>query len=162
MTHCTENMYIGRFCRFGPRLAVQGTVPSLPLFLYTQGSKSFLQENCINFLKRLMMLVIVHVLWSRCLSFCDQIQCKDVVLEDPDIAKALIGHVSSNGIEHLVMGASSSRSGLLRYMIGPPSRLRILETNFSCRQNSLDQVLFHCHGLVFLSKDSRTVTSRAL
>ncbi|OWM77243.1 hypothetical protein CDL15_Pgr028880 [Punica granatum] len=53
----------------------------------------------------------------RCFCTRKDIQFTDVILEDPDIAKALIQHVANNGIEHLVLGASS-RSGLLRFKSG--------------------------------------------
>lgn len=43
-----------------------------------------------------------------------QIHCKDVVLEDVDVSKALIEYVSQLAIEHLVIG-SSNKTGFLRY-----------------------------------------------
>ncbi|XP_058785086.1 U-box domain-containing protein 52-like isoform X2 [Vicia villosa] len=47
--------------------------------------------------------------------FCTRkdIQCKDVLLEDSDVAKALIEYASQAGIEHLVLG-SSAKAGLLK------------------------------------------------
>ncbi|KAE9587015.1 putative protein kinase RLK-Pelle-RLCK-IXb family [Lupinus albus] len=47
--------------------------------------------------------------------FCTRkdIQCKDVLLEDVDVSKALIEYVSNAGIEHLVLG-SSTKAGLFR------------------------------------------------
>lgn len=42
-----------------------------------------------------------------------QIQCVDVILEDPDIAKALTEYVSYTAIDNLVLGASS-RHGFIR------------------------------------------------
>ncbi|KAJ7966029.1 Protein kinase domain [Quillaja saponaria] len=47
--------------------------------------------------------------------FCSRkdIQCKDIILEDADVAKALIEYVSLTAIEHLVLG-STTKSGLLR------------------------------------------------
>ncbi|XP_028781270.1 U-box domain-containing protein 52 [Neltuma alba] len=47
--------------------------------------------------------------------FCTRkdIQCKDVILEDIDVAKALIEYASHTAIEHLVLGAST-KTGLLR------------------------------------------------
>ncbi|KAJ1425717.1 UspA [Sesbania bispinosa] len=47
--------------------------------------------------------------------FCARkdIQCKDVVLEDVDIAKGLIEYVSQAAIEHLVIG-STNKTGFLR------------------------------------------------
>ncbi|KAI5354721.1 PREDICTED: U-box domain-containing [Prunus dulcis] len=44
------------------------------------------------------------------------IQCKDIVLEDSDIAKALNEYVSQSAIEHLVVGASA-KTGFLRFKI---------------------------------------------
>ncbi|KAG4400806.1 hypothetical protein AAZX31_07G123600 [Glycine max] len=48
--------------------------------------------------------------------FCNRksIQCKEVLLEDMDISKALIDAISTNTIELLVLGAPS-RSGLVRF-----------------------------------------------
>lgn len=45
--------------------------------------------------------------------FSAQIQCKDIVLEDTDVAKALIDYVSKTAIDNLVIGAPS-KSGFLR------------------------------------------------
>ncbi|KAI4316194.1 hypothetical protein L6164_024197 [Bauhinia variegata] len=47
--------------------------------------------------------------------FCTRkdIQCKDVILEDIDVCKALIEYSSQSAIEHLVLG-SSPKTGLLR------------------------------------------------
>ncbi|XP_020204948.1 U-box domain-containing protein 52-like [Cajanus cajan] len=47
--------------------------------------------------------------------FCTRkdIQCKDVLLEDVDISKALIEYAAQAGIEHLVLG-SSTKTGLLK------------------------------------------------
>ncbi|KAK7351445.1 hypothetical protein VNO77_10921 [Canavalia gladiata] len=47
--------------------------------------------------------------------FCTRkdIQCKDVLLEDVDAAKAIIEYTSQAGIEHLVLG-SSTKTGLLK------------------------------------------------
>ncbi|KAF7830173.1 U-box domain-containing protein 52 [Senna tora] len=47
--------------------------------------------------------------------FCTRkdIQCKDVILEDVDISKALIEYTSHTAIEHLVLG-TSTKTGLLR------------------------------------------------
>uniref|UniRef100_A0A7N0SW70 RING-type E3 ubiquitin transferase n=1 Tax=Kalanchoe fedtschenkoi TaxID=63787 RepID=A0A7N0SW70_KALFE len=50
----------------------------------------------------------------RCFCTRKDIQCRDVILEDPDIAKAVAEYVSLAAIEHLVVGASS-RSGFLRF-----------------------------------------------
>nr|XP_011459022.1 PREDICTED: U-box domain-containing protein 35 [Fragaria vesca subsp. vesca] len=48
--------------------------------------------------------------------FCTRknIQCKDIVLEDTDVAKALVEYSTQTAIEHLVVGASS-KSGFLRF-----------------------------------------------
>ncbi|KAK4757927.1 hypothetical protein SAY87_019228 [Trapa incisa] len=48
----------------------------------------------------------------HCICTSKDIQCKDIILENTDIPKALIGYVSNNAMEHLVMGAP--RIGLLR------------------------------------------------
>ena len=45
-----------------------------------------------------------------------QIHCKEVLLEETDISKAIIECVSSHSIELLVLGAPS-RTGLIRYVI---------------------------------------------
>ncbi|OIV97779.1 hypothetical protein TanjilG_12536 [Lupinus angustifolius] len=47
--------------------------------------------------------------------FCTRkdIQCKDVLLENVDVPKALIEYVSNTGIQHLVLG-SSTKTGLLK------------------------------------------------
>lgn len=44
-----------------------------------------------------------------------QIQSKDIVLEDSDVAKALIEYTTQCAIEHLVVGASA-KGGFLRYI----------------------------------------------
>ncbi|XP_050366518.1 U-box domain-containing protein 52 [Argentina anserina] len=48
--------------------------------------------------------------------FCTRknIQCKDIVLEDSDVAKALVEYSTQTAIEHLVVGAST-KSGFLRF-----------------------------------------------
>jgi len=43
-----------------------------------------------------------------------QIQCQDVLLEESDVAKALVEYVNQAAIEVLVVG-SSSKGGFLRY-----------------------------------------------
>ncbi|KAG4931095.1 hypothetical protein JHK84_048087 [Glycine max] len=50
--------------------------------------------------------------------FCARkdIHCKDVVLEDVDISKALIEYASQYAIEHLVIG-SSNKGGFLRFKV---------------------------------------------
>ncbi|CAM8975697.1 unnamed protein product [Rhodiola kirilowii] len=50
----------------------------------------------------------------RCFCTRKDIQCRDVILEDQDIAKAIAEYVGLAAIEHLVVGASS-RSGFLRF-----------------------------------------------
>ena len=51
-------------------------------------------------------------------NFCiHQIQFEAVVLEDPDVAKALIEYVTQCGIETLLLGGVS-KSGLSRYRSG--------------------------------------------
>lgn len=50
------------------------------------------------------------------LSFWHQIRCRDIVLEDTDVAKALIEYTSHSAIENLVVG-SSSKTGFLKYVI---------------------------------------------
>lgn len=49
----------------------------------------------------------------RCFCTRKDIQCKDVILEDTDVIKALIEYVSHTAIEHLVIGAST-KTGFLR------------------------------------------------
>ncbi|KAK9279235.1 hypothetical protein L1049_012913 [Liquidambar formosana] len=49
----------------------------------------------------------------RCFCTRKDINCKDIILEDTDVVKALIEYVSQTAIEHLVIGASS-KSGFLR------------------------------------------------
>ncbi|KAG6608216.1 U-box domain-containing protein 35, partial [Cucurbita argyrosperma subsp. sororia] len=50
----------------------------------------------------------------RCFCTRKDIQCKDVVLEDTDIAKALTEYAANTAIENIVVGASS-KSGFLRF-----------------------------------------------
>lgn len=47
--------------------------------------------------------------------FCTRkdIQCKDVILEDVDVSKAIIEYASQAGIEHLVLGCST-KNGLFK------------------------------------------------
>ncbi|CAJ1973825.1 unnamed protein product [Sphenostylis stenocarpa] len=51
--------------------------------------------------------------------FCTRkdIQCKDVLLEDSDISRAIIEYVSQTGIEHLVLGSSTKTSLLKRFKV---------------------------------------------
>ncbi|KAF5741629.1 hypothetical protein HS088_TW10G00633 [Tripterygium wilfordii] len=49
----------------------------------------------------------------RCYCTRKDVQCLDVVLEDPDIVKALTEYVSNSAIENLVLGCSS-RHGFIR------------------------------------------------
>ncbi|GAY37313.1 hypothetical protein CUMW_028120 [Citrus unshiu] len=49
----------------------------------------------------------------RCFCTRKEIKCKEIVLEDTDIAKALIDYVSSHTIETLVLGAAS-RTGFVK------------------------------------------------
>ncbi|PKI50805.1 hypothetical protein CRG98_028800 [Punica granatum] len=50
----------------------------------------------------------------RCFCSRKDIQCKDIVLENTDVAKALIEYVSKTAIDHLVVGAPA-RSAFLRF-----------------------------------------------
>ncbi|XP_010548526.1 PREDICTED: U-box domain-containing protein 35 isoform X2 [Tarenaya hassleriana] len=50
----------------------------------------------------------------RCFCTRKDIQCKDVLLEDSDVAKALVEYVNQAGIEVLVIG-TSSRNGFFRF-----------------------------------------------
>ncbi|KAF4358979.1 hypothetical protein F8388_015026 [Cannabis sativa] len=50
----------------------------------------------------------------RCFCSRKDIQCKDIMLEDVDVAKALIEYVSQAAIENLVLGASV-KTGFLRF-----------------------------------------------
>ncbi|KAL5537614.1 hypothetical protein UlMin_035622 [Ulmus minor] len=52
----------------------------------------------------------------RCFSTRKDISCKDVVLEDYDVAKALTEYASLTAIENLVVGASA-RTGFLRFKV---------------------------------------------
>ena len=51
--------------------------------------------------------------------FCTRkdIHCKDVLLEDADVAKALIEYATQAGIEHLILGSSTKTSLLKRFML---------------------------------------------
>ncbi|XP_038886009.1 U-box domain-containing protein 35-like isoform X3 [Benincasa hispida] len=50
----------------------------------------------------------------RCFCTRKDIFCKDIIVEDLDVAKALIEYVTQAGIENLVVG-STSKSGFLRF-----------------------------------------------
>ncbi|XP_008466285.1 U-box domain-containing protein 52 [Cucumis melo] len=50
----------------------------------------------------------------RCFCTRKDIQCKDVVLEDTDVAKAIIEYAANTTIENIVVGASA-KSGFLRF-----------------------------------------------
>ncbi|XP_038896597.1 U-box domain-containing protein 52-like [Benincasa hispida] len=50
----------------------------------------------------------------RCFCTRKDIQCKDIVLEDTDVAKAIIEYVANTAIENIVVGASA-KSGFLRF-----------------------------------------------
>lgn len=50
----------------------------------------------------------------RCFCTRKDVQCKDVVLEDTDVAKAIAEFVAHHAIEKLVIGATS-RSGFVRF-----------------------------------------------
>ncbi|CAK7354368.1 unnamed protein product [Dovyalis caffra] len=50
----------------------------------------------------------------RCFCTRKDISCKDVILEDTEVAKALIGYVNQNAIETLIVGASA-KGGFLRF-----------------------------------------------
>ncbi|OAY53490.1 U-box domain-containing protein 35 isoform X2 [Manihot esculenta] len=52
----------------------------------------------------------------RCFCTRKDIQCKDVVLEESDIARALIEYANHSAIETLVIGASN-KSGFLRFKV---------------------------------------------
>ncbi|KAK7352810.1 hypothetical protein VNO80_18239 [Phaseolus coccineus] len=51
--------------------------------------------------------------------FCTRkdIHCKDVLLEDSDVSKAITEYVSQTGIEHLVLGSSAKTSLLKRFKV---------------------------------------------
>ncbi|XP_068642594.1 U-box domain-containing protein 35-like [Aristolochia californica] len=51
----------------------------------------------------------------RCFCTRKDIQCKDVVLEDTDISKALIDYISHNAIDNLVVGASARNAFVRRF-----------------------------------------------
>lgn len=52
----------------------------------------------------------------RCFCTRKDIQCKDVVLEDTEISKALVEYVTQTAIETLIVGASN-KSGFLRFKV---------------------------------------------
>ncbi|KAF7849129.1 hypothetical protein BT93_L1214 [Corymbia citriodora subsp. variegata] len=100
-----------------------------------KGSQNALKWAVDNLLRRGQTVILIHVkslssappvptprqesdskelfLPFRCFCTRKEIQCKDVLLEDMDVPKALIEYVSHNAIENLVLG-SSSKSGFLR------------------------------------------------
>ncbi|XP_056174838.1 U-box domain-containing protein 52 isoform X1 [Syzygium oleosum] len=104
-----------------------------------KGSQNALKWAVDNLLQRGQTVILVHVkvkslpvpampsgppprhdldtkelfLPFRCFCTRKDIQCKDVLLEDTDVAKALIEYVSHNAVENLVVG-SASKSGFLR------------------------------------------------
>lgn len=55
----------------------------------------------------------VCILMVLCNEKCPQIQCQDVLLEETDIAKALVEYANQAAIEVLVVG-SSNKGGFLR------------------------------------------------
>lgn len=91
--------YIGD-CR--TRRLLQTVVPSISLPLFTQRSESKQFFTCT--LSLFLCLLLLELV---------QIQCKDVLLEDSDVGKALVEYANQVIIEVLVVGASS-KGGFLR------------------------------------------------
>ncbi|KAI9098023.1 hypothetical protein K1719_025794 [Acacia pycnantha] len=58
-------------------------------------------------------------IFHPCHVFCARkgIQCKDVILEDTDVARALIEYAFHTAIEHLVLGASNKTGFLRRFKL---------------------------------------------
>ncbi|WVZ21616.1 hypothetical protein V8G54_008938 [Vigna mungo] len=59
----------------------------------------------------LRILIISFVL------FLGVIQCKDVLLEDSEVPRAIIEYASQTGVEHLVLGSSAKTSFLKRFKV---------------------------------------------
>lgn len=66
----------------------------------------------MHFFKEYYFSFLINPLFN-CFFGLLQIQCKDVLLEDTDVAKALIEYVTQTGIEVLVVGAPA-KVGFLR------------------------------------------------
>ena len=60
----------------------------------------------------------------RCFCTRKDISCKDVMLEDTDVAKALIEYVTQTAIETLIVGASA-KGGFLRFKAADVARQRV-------------------------------------
>ncbi|GLT97437.1 hypothetical protein SLE2022_150030 [Rubroshorea leprosula] len=104
-----------------------------------KSSRSTLKWAVENFVTRGQTLRLVHVLQKtptqdetlhdnenmellflpfRCFCTRRHIQCECVVLEDPDVAKALIEYITQNGVETLLIGAGT-KHGLSRLFKTP-------------------------------------------
>lgn len=46
-----------------------------------------------------------------------QVVCKDVILEDDDIARGVIEYATQNGVEKLVLGSNSRNGFSSRYVV---------------------------------------------
>ncbi|KAH7671652.1 Non-specific serine/threonine protein kinase protein [Dioscorea alata] len=99
-----------------------------------KNSQNALKWAVDNLLRRGQTLTLLHVLTKplsnqedavatvakelflpfRCFCTRKDVQCKDVVLEDTDVAKAISEFVAHHAIEKLVIGATS-RSGFVRF-----------------------------------------------
>ena len=79
------------------------------------------------------------------LLYLQQIQFKEVLLENMDISKALIESVSTHSIELLVLGAAS-RGGLVKYVIN-------YSKNGTCIYGIWDIIPTHITFIIELSVD---------
>ncbi|KAI9192530.1 hypothetical protein LWI28_024247 [Acer negundo] len=77
-----------------------------------KGSQYAFKWAIDHLLSRGQPLTLLHVI-QKLLLFQLLIKCNEVILEDMDIAKALIEYISSNAIATLVLSASA-RTGLVK------------------------------------------------
>ena len=73
-----------------------------------------------------------------------KINCKDVVLEETDVAKALVEYVTQAAIEVLIVGASA-KTGFLRYvplMLHQPLSTKLNFPNYECQDHYNVYILF--------------------
>ncbi|THU71732.1 hypothetical protein C4D60_Mb04t04580 [Musa balbisiana] len=90
---------------------VEESVKNL-LFLYCPfRNSSRLTVDCVHEIESTVFRNLILV--SSKLIVSIRVQCKDVVLEDTDVAKAITEFVTNAAVEKLVIG-SSSRSGFVR------------------------------------------------
>lgn len=86
--------------------------PSPSLFTPWPGNNSYSGEN-LSVYKEPDAQNKSIFLPSRVFCTRKDIQCKDVLIEDVDVSKAIIEYAAHAGIEHLVLG-SSTKAGLLK------------------------------------------------